>query len=70
MFFELIGGEMWNALVLFKEGVMNDLKHVEDVGLLNGEGRILRSEGYDGKTWAECDGGTWIRAQGGGPEWV
>ena len=45
--FEEVGWEVWGDLVLPDEGVVDNLEHVKNVGLLGGEGRILRSEGDD-----------------------
>ena len=57
--------EVWRDLVLSEEGVVDDLEHVKDVGLLGGERRVLRSEGDDREVRPERWGGSWRGAQRG-----
>ena len=70
VFVEEFGWEVWSDLVLTEERVVDDLEHVENVGLLGCERGILRSEGDDGK--ARPERGVWTRfgTHRGGPEWV
>ena len=59
MLLEALGGKVREGLEVLEESVVGDLKHVENIGLFNGEGGVLRRERDDWQGSPEGD--TWAR---------